>query len=104
MPTYSYECEKCGNAEERREPITTPLGTTHPCPECELSGGARMVRVYRHAAHVIPNTRVGYPHYNPQLPIQPGQRLGEPNVMSAAHERDIMAGSLGGQQYEKNQI
>lgn len=52
---------------------------------------------------IIPGTRVEYPHYNWQLPVQPGQKLGEPNVMSKAHENDIIAGKLG-DRYERNQL
>jgi hypothetical protein len=104
MPTYVYECVKCGVREEWVEPITTPLGKTRTCAECELDGGARMVRVFTTAPEFNAGTRVSYPHYNPQLPVQPGQKLGEPNVLSPQHEREIMAGALGGQRYEKNAV
>lgn len=53
---------------------------------------------------IVPGTRAQYPYYNWQLPVQPGQKLGEPNVMSRAHENDICAGKLGGQRYERNQL
>jgi len=44
MPTYEYECHKCGLRFERRQPITDPPLTE--CPECRgavrrlISGGA----------------------------------------------------------------
>ena len=47
MPTYEYECRKCGHRFEKFQPITAaPLKT---CPECKgrvnrlLSGGAGII-------------------------------------------------------------
>jgi putative FmdB family regulatory protein len=47
MPTYEYECEKCGLKFERRQPISaSPL---MQCPECRgkvrrlISGGASFI-------------------------------------------------------------
>ena len=47
MPTYEYECRKCGHQFERFQPITAaPVKT---CPKCKgkvarlLSGGAGII-------------------------------------------------------------
>jgi putative FmdB family regulatory protein len=47
MPTYEYECQKCGLRFERRQPISDhPLAE---CPECQgavrrlVSGGAGFI-------------------------------------------------------------
>ena len=47
MPTYDYECRKCGHRFEKFQPITAPPVKT--CPKCRgrvarlLSGGAGII-------------------------------------------------------------
>ena len=47
MPTYDYECRKCGHRFEKFQPITAPPVKT--CPQCRgkvarlLSGGAGII-------------------------------------------------------------
>ena len=47
MPTYEYECRKCGHTFERFQSITAPPVKT--CPKCKgkvarlLSGGAGII-------------------------------------------------------------
>ena len=97
MPTYDYRCS-CGFVQERFLAITKAPERTR-CPQCKkqtlqkLIGGAEVVK-----------SRGEYPYYNWQLPLQPGQKLGEPNVMSREHENEIMRGAMNGERYERNAI
>jgi putative FmdB family regulatory protein len=35
MPTYEYECRKCGKRFALVEPISVHGGRTPPCPKCK---------------------------------------------------------------------
>lgn len=43
------------------------------------------------AGTVVPGCRISYPNYNPQLPVEPGQKVGEQIVHSKQHLRELCA-------------
>ena len=43
MPTYEYECKKCGNQFERSERISEHGSKRVRCPECKSTSVRQMV-------------------------------------------------------------
>ena len=82
------------------------IDNDHRCPECRS--------IAKRARFEIPRgipcggkalgMRIGFPYYNFQLPVRPGQKPGEQIVESKQHLREIAAGAWDGQQYDVDQI
>jgi hypothetical protein len=78
------------------------------CPECSAKSKPAILPAGVVSGACIPGTLTEYPHYNPALPVLPGQKPGEQIVKSRQHMREICAGAWGkehkkdGQRWELN--
>ncbi len=77
----------------------------HLCPECE---GPTKRSMFSTGGIPAGGKAMGmlasYPYYNTQIPLRPGQKPGEPNVLSRSHENEICRGLIGDQKWERNAI
>lgn len=80
MPTYAYQCRKCSHGADLFLPIRSSTAPRR-CPKCRRRTFARLIG---RAGALNTNSRVEYPRYDFQFPIN--GRPGRPNVLSQAHE------------------
>jgi hypothetical protein len=97
MPEYEFRCDRGHRFKRemtREEFVDTRLS-------CECGAAARRAPIPIPGGIAKVERDVHYPYYNWQIPLRPGQKPGEPNVMSKGHEADICAGSIDGARWEK---
>lgn len=109
MPSYDYRCEQCHEVQEHFLRITSNAAEKLDCGKC---GGVKCT-VRQFSAATFSSARLErerklYPYVSKSLPLQfnpkTGKRDREVVVESVSHEREIMAGALNGERFEKGQI